>query len=274
MESKELKRKAELLRRRLLTLIYQGGTGHTGGDLSVLNLLTVLYNHTLHVDPKNPKMAGRDRFVLSKGHCAEALYVVLCDKGFFGEEELEAYGKYGAHLGGHPDNTIPGVEINTGALGHGLSVGVGMALSAKMDQKDWKTYVVMGDGEQAEGSIYEAAMAANKYHLDNLVAFIDRNGLQISGSTEKVMPLESICERWTAFGWDVKTIDGDSVEDIVYALDHVDFTNRKPHLFVSKSTKGLGVGFMENVAKWHHGVPSAAQYEEALKDIDNRIANC
>ena len=274
MESKELKRKAELLRRRLLTLIYQGGTGHTGGDLSVLNLLTVLYNHTLHVDPKNPKMAGRDRFVLSKGHCAEALYVVLCDKGFFGEEELEAYGKYGAHLGGHPDNTIPGVEINTGALGHGLSVGVGMALSAKMDQKDWKTYVVMGDGEQAEGSIYEAAMAANKYHLDNLVAFIDRNGLQISGSTEKVMPLESISERWTAFGWDVKTIDGDSVEDIVYALDHVDFTNRKPHLFVSKSTKGLGVGFMENVAKWHHGVPSAAQYEEALKDIDNRIANC
>ena len=149
-----------------------------------------------------------------------------------------------------------------------------MALSAKMDQKDWKTYVVMGDGEQAEGSIYEAAMAANKYHLDNLVAFIDRNGLQISGSTEKVMPLESISERWTAFGWDVKTIDGDSVEDIVYALDHVDFTNRKPHLFVSKSTKGLGVGFMENVAKWHHGVPSAAQYEEALKDIDNRIANC
>jgi transketolase len=274
MESKELKRKAELLRRRLLTLIYQGGTGHTGGDLSVLNLLTVLYNHTLHVDPKNPKMAERDRFVLSKGHCAEALYVVLCNKGFFGEEELEAYGKYGAHLGGHPDNTIPGVEINTGALGHGLSVGVGMALSAKMDQKDWKTYVVMGDGEQAEGSIYEAAMAANKYHLDNLVAFIDRNGLQISGSTEKVMPLESICERWTAFGWDVKTIDGDSVEDIVYALDHVDFTNRKPHLFVSKSTKGLGVGFMENVAKWHHGVPSAAQYEEALKDIDNRIANC
>lgn len=274
MESKELKRKAELLRRRLLTLIYQGGTGHTGGDLSVLNLLTVLYNHTLHVDPTNPKMAGRDRFVLSKGHCAEALYVVLCDKGFFGEEELEAYGKYGAHLGGHPDNTIPGVEINTGALGHGLSVGVGMALSAKMDQKDWKIYVVMGDGEQAEGSIYEAAMAANKYHLDNLVAFIDRNGLQISGSTEKVMPLESICERWTAFGWDVKTIDGDSVEDIVYALDHVDFTNRKPHLFVSKSTKGLGVGFMENVAKWHHGVPSAAQYEEALKDIDNRIANC
>ena len=274
MENKELKRKAELLRKELLTLIYQGGTGHTGGDLSVLNLLTVLYNHTLHVDPKNPKMADRDRFVLSKGHCAEALYVVLCDKGFIGRDELEAYGSCGAHLGGHPDNSIPGVEINTGALGHGLSVGVGMALSAKMDQKDWKTYVVMGDGEQAEGSIYEAAMAANKYHLDNLVAFIDRNGLQISGSTEKVMPLESICERWTAFGWDVKTICGDSVDDIVDALDHIDFTNQKPHLFVSKSTKGLGVGFMENVAKWHHGVPSAAQYEEALRDIDNRIANC
>jgi transketolase len=271
MNSKELTKKAETLRKNLISLIFHGGTGHTGGDLSVLNLLTVLYNHTLNVDPKNPKMADRDRFVLSKGHCAEALYTVLCDKGFIDQKELDAYGTCGAHLGGHPDNSIPGVEINTGALGHGLCVGVGMALGAKMDKKAWKTYVVMGDGEQAEGSIYEAAMAANKYHLDNLVAFIDRNGLQISGSTEDVMPLESIHDRWTAFGWDVKTINGDSVEDIMNALDNIDFNNHKPHLFISRSTKGLGVGFMENVAKWHHGVPSTAQYEEALKDIDNRI---
>ena len=271
MDNTSLKRKAELLRRKLITLIFQGGTGHTGGDLSVLNLLTVLYNHTLNIDPRNPRMADRDRLVLSKGHCAEALYTVLGDRGFIDQSELDAYGKCGAHLGGHPDNTITGVEINTGALGHGLAVGVGMALGAKMDGKTWKTYVVMGDGEQAEGSIYEAAMAANKYHLDNLVAFIDRNGLQISGSTEDVMPLEPIDERWTAFGWDVKTINGDDIDSIVSALDIIDWTCRRPHLFISKSTKGLGVGFMENVAKWHHGVPNAQQYEEALHDIDNRI---
>jgi transketolase len=271
MENKDLKMKAELLRRELVTLIFRGGTGHTGGDLSVLNLLTVLFNHTLNVDPKYPKMADRDRFVLSKGHCAEALYTVLADRGFIERAELDAYGTCGAHLGGHPDNSIAGVEINTGALGHGLSVGVGMALGAKMDGKTWKTYVVMGDGEQAEGSIYEAAMAANKYHLDNLVAFIDRNGLQISGSTEDVMPLEPIHDRWTAFGWDVKTINGDDIDSITAALDAIDWTSGKPHLFISKSTKGLGVGFMENVAKWHHGVPNAAQYEEALHDIDKRI---
>ncbi|MBO4754708.1 MAG: transketolase [Bacteroidales bacterium] len=271
MENKDLKMKAELLRRELVTLIFRGGTGHTGGDLSVLNLLTVLFNHTLNVDPKHPKMADRDRFVLSKGHCAEALYTVLADRGFIERAELDAYGTCGAHLGGHPDNSIAGVEINTGALGHGLSVGVGMALGAKMDGKTWKTYVVMGDGEQAEGSIYEAAMAANKYHLDNLVAFIDRNGLQISGSTEDVMPLEPIHDRWTAFGWDVKTINGDDIDSITAALDTIDWTCGKPHLFISKSTKGLGVGFMENVAKWHHGVPNAAQYEEALHDIDKRI---
>ena len=248
MDNQALKRKAELLRKKLITLIYQGGTGHTGGDLSVLNLLTVLYNHTLNVNPS--------------------------DKGVIDQTELDAYGTCGAHLGGHPDNSIPGVEINTGALGHGLSVGVGMALGAKMDQKNWKTFVVMGDGEQAEGSIYEAAMAANKFHLDNLVAFIDRTGLQISGSTENVMPLESIYDRWTAFGWDVKQINGDDIDSIVAALDAIDWKGGKPHLFISKSTKGLGVGFMENVAKWHHGVPNAAQYEEALHDIDIRIANC
>lgn len=269
--SKTLTIKAEHLRRRLIELIYQGGTGHTGGDLSVLNLLTVLYNHTLNVDSKNPSDPGRDRFILSKGHCAEALYVVLADKGFISEEELKEYGKFHAHLGGHPDNSIPGVEVNTGALGHGLSIGVGMAIAAKMDNASWKTYVVMGDGEQAEGSIYEAAMAANKYHLDNLVAFIDRNGLQISGRTEDVMPIEPILERWTGFGWDCHVADGDETSSLVDVLDHIDYTNHKPHLIVSETTKGLGVDFMENVAKWHHGVPNEEQFRRALSDIDERI---
>lgn len=270
-ENKSLTLKAETLRRRLIELIYHGGTGHTGGDLSVLNLLTVLYNHTMNVDPKNPKMADRDRFILSKGHCAEALYTVLADKGFIAEDELKEYGKFHAHLGGHPDNSIPGVEVNTGALGHGLSIGVGMALGAKLDKASWHTYVVMGDGEQAEGSIYEAAMAANKYHLDNLVAFIDRNGLQISGSTEKVMPIEPIMERWGGFGWDVYVADGDEISSLVETIDRINYSNGKPHLVISKTTKGLGVDFMENVAKWHHGVPNEEQYRQALRDIDERI---
>lgn len=274
METKEnnlLALKAETLRRRLIDLIYQGGTGHTGGDLSVLNLLTVLYNHTMNVDPANPRKADRDRFILSKGHCAEALYTVLADKGFISEDELKEYGKFKAHLGGHPDNSIPGVEVNTGALGHGLSIGTGMAIAAKMDKAPWRVFVVMGDGEQAEGSIYEAAMAANKYHLDNFVAFIDRNGLQISGSTENVMPLESIQARWTAFGWDVYTADGDEIPSLVETLDRINFSNGKPHLVISKTTKGLGVDFMENVAKWHHGVPNEEQYRQAVSDIEARI---
>lgn len=273
MDTKELHLKAEQLRLKLIDLIYSGGTGHTGGDLSVLNLLTVLYNHTLKVDAKNPKDPDRDRFVLSKGHCAEALYCVLNDKGFIPQSELDDYGKNYAHLGGHPDVTIPGVEINSGALGHGLSVGVGMALAAKMDKKAYHTFVVMGDGEQAEGSIYEAAMAGNKYHLDNLVAFIDRNHLQISGDTEDVMPLESIVERWTAFGWDVIEMNGDDVDAIVSTLDNIDFQNGKPHMVVSKTTKGFGVSYMENVAKWHHGVPTEEQYQEAVKEIKERIKN-
>ena len=274
MKTSELKQKCEQLRLNLINLIHSGKTGHTGGDLSVLNVLTVLYYRVLDIDPTNPKMPERDRFVLSKGHCAEALYCVLCDKGFISQEELDNYGKDFAHLGGHPDVTIPGVEINTGALGHGLSAGVGMALAAKKLKKAYKTYVVMGDGEQAEGSIYEAAMAANKYHLDNLVAIIDRNGLQISGLTEDVMPLENIRERWTAFGWDVKVMNGDDIADIVCTIEKINFQNGRPHLLISKTTKGLGVSFMENVAKWHHGVLNEEQYEQAVREINERIQKC
>lgn len=271
MENKQLKLKAEELRLKLIGLIHDAGTGHTGGDLSVLNTLTVLYNRVLNVDPKEPKKSDRDRFVLSKGHCAEALYTVLNDLGFISDKDFADYGKEYAHLGGHPDVTIPGVEINSGALGHGLSVGVGMALAAKMNKDNYHTFVMMGDGEQGEGSIYEAAMAGNKYKLDNLVAFIDRNGLQISGSTEDVMPLENIKERWTAFGWDVKEQNGDDIDDIVKTLDSIDYSNGKPHMIVSRTTKGYGVSFMENVAKWHHGVPKAEQYEQAVEDIKARI---
>lgn len=268
----ELEKKSEELRLKLVDLVYSGKTGHIGGDLSVLNVLTVLYHRILNVDPKQPRMKGRDRFILSKGHCAEALYCVLADKGFIAQQELDEYGKDHAHLGGHPDVTIPGVEINTGALGHGLSAGVGMALGAKLSGEAYKTYVVMGDGEQAEGSIYEAAMAANKYHLDNLVAIIDRNRLQISGATEDVMPIEDINARWTAFGWDVKEMNGNDITAIAATLEGIDFKNGRPHLIISNTTKGYGVSFMENVAKWHHGVLNAEQHQAAVNEISARIS--
>ena len=223
------------------------------------------------LDPKNPKAADRDRFVLSKGHCVEALYVTLEAKGFLKPEVLDTLGQFGSILSGHPTIEVPGIEVNSGALGHGLSIGVGMAIAAKMDKKDYKTYVLMGDGEQGEGSIYEAAMAANRYHLDNLVAIIDRNHLQISGNTEDVMPIDSIQERWSAFGWDVIAMNGDSMDDIVKTFDAIDYKNGKPHLLVSDTTKGKGVSFMEGIAKWHHGVLNEEQCKAAVAEIEERI---
>lgn len=272
MKPKELRKQSELNRKRLMEVIYNSGAGHTGGDLSVLNLLTTLYFDVMNVSPENPKDADRDRFVLSKGHCVEALYVVLEAKGFLKPEVLDTLGKFGSILSGHPTIEVPGIEVNTGALGHGLPIGVGMAIAAKMDKKSYKTYVVMGDGEQGEGSIYEAAMAAHQYKLDNLVAVIDRNHLQISGNTEDVMGIDNIRERWSAYGWDVIDMNGNDVDDILRVFHNIDYANRQPHLVISHTTKGLGVSFMEGVAKWHHGVPTAEQYEQAIRDIDARIA--
>ena len=278
---------AETNRKRLVEVVYRAKAGHIGGDLSCLNVMTALYFHVMQgLDPANPKAPGRDRFVLSKGHCVEALYVTLEAKGFLQSEVLDTLGRYGSILSGHPTIEVPGIEVNSGALGHGLSIGTGMALAAKMDtgeygayeaheangMKGYRTYVLMGDGEQGEGSIYEAAMAANKYGLDNLVAIIDRNHLQISGDTEDVMPLESIRERWTAFGWDVVTMNGDDMADIVGTFDAIDYHNGRPHLIVSETTKGRGVSFMEGIAKWHHGVLNEEQCRQAVAEIEARIA--
>ena len=271
MGIRELKIQSERNRKRLMEIIFQAGAGHTGGDLSCMNVLTALYFDIMHVVPQQPKWSARDRFVLSKGHCVEALYVVLEAKGFIELGMLDTLGKYGSVLSGHPTIEVPGIEVNTGALGHGLSIGTGMAMAAKMDGKDYKTFVLMGDGEQGEGSIYEAAMAGNQYHLDNLVAIIDRNHLQISGDTDNVMSLGNIKERWGAFGWDVTEMNGDDMEDIVKTFKSIDYTNGKPHLLVSNTTKGKGVSFMENVAKWHHGVPTVEQYGQAIAEIDARI---
>lgn len=273
MSTKELELLCEKNRKRLVEVVYNAHAGHIGGDLSCLNVMTALYFEVMrNISPANPKNPDRDRFVLSKGHCVEALYVTLEAKGFLKSEVMDTLGKFGSILSGHPTIEVPGIEVNSGALGHGLSIGVGMAIAAKMDKKDYRTYVLMGDGEQGEGSIYEAAMAGNRYHLDNLVAIIDRNHLQISGNTEDVMHIDSIKERWSAFGWDVITMNGDSMEDIVKTFAAIDYQNGKPHLLVSETTKGKGVSFMEGIAKWHHGVLNEEQCKTAVKEIEERIA--
>ena len=249
MKTKELILQSERNRKRLIEIIYKAKAGHIGGDLSCLNVLTALYFDVMNVDAGNPKDNLRDRFILSKGHCVEALYVTLESRGFMAKGILDTLGQYGSILSGHPTIGVPGIEVNTGALGHGLSVGVG------------------------EGSIYEAAMAARQYKLDNLVAVIDRNHLQISGDTEDVMGIDDIRDRWTAFGWEVKDMNGDDMEDIIRTFRSIDYANHHPHLLVAHTTKGKGVSFMEGVAKWHHGVPNNEQYELAIREISERIKN-
>ncbi len=263
---------SERNRRRLLEIIYSARAGHTGGDLSCLNVLTALYFHALNVSNTNLDDPDRDRFIMSKGHCVEALFVTLEAKGILPKEDLDTLGRYGSPLAGHPTSDIPGIEVSSGALGHGLSIGIGMALAAKMDGRSYRTFVLMGDGEQGEGSIYEAAMAGNQYKLDNLVAIIDRNHLQISGDTEDVMAIDDVRTKWTAFGWEVTDMNGDDMGDIVRTFDGIKYDGGKPHLIISHSTKGKGVSYMENIAKWHHGVPTLEQYEQALAEIDARIA--
>lgn len=267
----ELSLRAEEIRLRLLEVIYNSKSGHTGGDLSVLNALAVLYLHQLNVNPENPDMDNRDRFILSKGHCIEALYCVLEAAGFIDSETLNSYGTFKTKLAGHPSNKIPGIEFSGGSLGHGLSLGVGIAIAAKIDNKDYKTYVMMGDGELGEGSVYEAAMAGGHFKLENLVGIIDRNGLQISDTTEKVMALEPLRERWESVGWEVLEMNGDEVEDIVKTFNQLTFNNGKPHLIISHTTKGKGISYMENALNWHHGVPTEEQYKQAVKEITQRI---
>ena len=271
MDIKSLKLLSERNRKRLLDIIYNAGAGHTGGDLSCLNTLTVLYNHYLNVSKDNLDDDDRDRFVLSKGHCVEALYSVLESKGILDKALVDTLGKFGSPLAGHPLCTLPGIEVNSGALGHGLSFGLGTALAAKLDGRHYKTVVLMGDGEQEEGSIYEAAMAASAYGIGSLVAIIDRNMLQISGTTEEVMPIENVRARWEAFGWEVLEMNGDDVADIVRVLDSIDICADRPHLVIDHTTKGYGVSYMEGVAKWHHGVPDEQQYAQAVREIEQRI---
>lgn len=268
MDIKELEIEANEIRMELLNLIFNSQTGHTGGDLSSTEIITALYNEVLNIDPKNPKADDRDLFILSKGHSVEVLYTVLARRGFFPKKWLKSFSKRGSLLIGHPNNKIPGVEMNTGSLGHGLSVSVGMALGLKKQKSLSKVYCLMGDGEHAEGTIWEAAMAASNYKLNNLIAIIDRNHLQISGNTEDVMSLEPLKDKYISFGWDVIDIDGNNMKEVLNALSKEN-DSINPRLIIAHTVKGKGVKEMENVAKWHHGVPSLELMDSAINQLEN-----
>lgn len=283
MTDHELQLQAVALRRALLRVIHHAGAGHTGGGLSCLDILNVLYNRVLNVSPQTFTSPARDRYVQSKGHSVEALYVVLADRGFFPASELDTICRYRSHFVGHPTRHIPGIEMNTGALGHGLPICVGMALAAKMDDGNlqpptsnlqrpsaaarFRVFTLLGDGELAEGSNWEAALAAAHYKLDHLVAILDHNTLQITGPTREVMSNEPLADKWRAFGWSVRTVDGHDYAALTSALTAPPEPG-KPTFIIANTVKGKGVSFMENVAKWHHGVPSDAELAQALAELD------
>ncbi|ULO06185.1 transketolase [Paenibacillus sp. 19GGS1-52] len=266
-EITRLRRKAVEIRMTLLKLIHRAQTGHTGGSLSNTDILTALYYHTMKHDPQNPKWVERDRFIASKGHSVESLWAVLADLGYFPQAELATYSEFGTRLIGHPNNKVPGIEMNTGALGHGLPISVGMALAAKRDGLNYRVFCLMGDGEQAEGSVWEGAMAGAHYKLDNLVGIIDRNGLQISGSTEDVMGSEPLDRKWEAFGWNVVEIDGHDFGALLHAFDSAPQVPGKPTLVLANTIKGKGVSFAENKVEWHHHVLNDQQLEQALAEL-------
>jgi len=264
-----LSTKAKAIRQDIIKMITKANSGHPGGSLSATDILTTLYFHEMNVDPKNPKMEGRDRFVLSKGHAAPALYAVLAEKGYFDKEILMTLRRYGSILQGHPDmKKVPGVEISTGSLGQGLSVANGMALNGKIFKDDYRVYVVMGDGEQQEGQIWEAAMTAAHYKLDNICAFVDSNNLQIDGNVDKVMGVEPLTDKWRAFGWHVIEINGHDFDEIICALDEAKTVKNKPTVVIARTTKGKGVSFMENVCGFHGKAPTKEQEVQALEELN------
>ncbi|TYP57812.1 transketolase [Thermosediminibacter litoriperuensis] len=264
----ELTAVARKVRRHIIDMTAEAGSGHPGGSLSCTDILVALYFHVMKVDPKDPDWPERDRLVLSKGHAAPALYAVLAEKGYFPVEELLTLRKIDSRLQGHPDmKKTPGVDMTTGSLGQGLSAANGMAIAAKLDGKDYRVYAVLGDGELQEGQVWEAAMAASHYKLDNLTAFVDHNGLQIDGPIAEVMSPEIIQDKFRAFGWNVIDVDGHDFEDIIRGIEEAVNTKGRPTVIVAKTVKGKGVPFMENQVDWHGKAPSRQQAEEALKAL-------
>lgn len=263
-----LKVKVFDLRKDTVDIIMAGKGGHIGGDMSVMEILTALYFRVMNVSPQNADDPDRDRFVLSKGHSMEAYYAVLCAKGFLDLDDVkEKFSKFGSSYIGHPNNKLPGIEMNSGSLGHGLPVCVGMALAGKMNKKEYRVYTVMGDGELAEGSVWEGAMAASQYHLDNLCAVVDRNRLQISGCTEDVMGHDDLAERFSSFGWQVINVSGNDMDALFQAFSQAAETKGRPSVIIANTTKGFGSPVMENKANWHHKVPTQEEYNQIISDF-------
>lgn len=268
MEINALLEKSKMYRRKILQYIYQAKAGHTGGDLSVIDILNVLYNRIMNISPENFDQLNRDHYIQSKGHCVEALYVVLADRGFFPEEDLLTLTRYLSPYIGHPTCKVRGIEQNTGALGHGLAVSCGQALAAKKDGLTLKVFTVLGDGELAEGSNWEALMFAAHYRLDNLCAILDYNKQQITATNAEVMGLEPLARKLAAFGWAVEEVDGHHIPALVDRLEHLPFVTGKPSFLIAHTVKGKGVSYMENELRWHHGVPNTEQYVQALTELD------
>lgn len=273
MTEKELVQHSIEYRKKILKYIVGANAGHTGGSLSCIDILNVLYNKVLNVGPDTFTSPDRDRFIQSKGHCVEALFVVLADKGFFPEADLETLCKYKSHYIGHPTRKVNGIEQNTGALGHGMSLSVGTALAGKMDKKSYRVFTLLGDGELPEGSNWEAALTASHYKLDNLCAIIDKNTLQITGSTADVCNTDPLGKKFESFGWVVTEVDGHDLTKLTQVFSNLPLEANKPSLVIAHTVKGKGVSFMENQAKWHHGVPNKGQYEEALSELNNKLAS-
>ena len=269
MNHKDLQLKSIEYRKKILEIIYNSGAGHTAGSLSCIDILNVLYNYVLEIDPDNFKSFDRNHYIQSKGHSVEALYTVLCDKGFYTRDELNTLNKFDSHFIGHPTRKVKGIEHNTGALGHGLSVAVGMAIGLKLDKKPYKVFTLLGDGELSEGSIWEGLMSANKYQLDNLIIIIDRNRLQITGKTEDVNPIEPLKEKFLSFGMCVQEVDGNSVGQLQDIFRKIPFEEKKPNLIIANTVKGKGISFIENQVIWHHKVPNKNEFQDAQKELDN-----
>lgn len=267
-DHKGLNEITNVIRKDIVSMICKSKSGHPGGSLSAVEILTALYFDQMNIDPTNPKMEDRDRFVLSKGHAAPALYATLAQRGYFAKDELNNLRQLGSMLQGHPDmKKVPGVEMSTGSLGQGFSVACGMAMAAKLDNAPWNVYALLGDGEVQEGIIWEAAMSAAHYKLDNMIAFLDYNGLQIDGEVGSVMNINPIEDKFKTFGWNVITIDGHDFDQIFAALDMAKDTVDKPTMIIAKTIKGKGVSFMENQASWHGSAPSEEQLEQALSEL-------
>ena len=266
---KELENKSREIRKGIIEAVYSAQSGHPGGSLSIADILTVLYFDELNIDEKNPKWEDRDRMILSKGHCSPALYSCLANRGFFPVEELKNFRSLDSFLQGHPDmKKIPGVDMTTGSLGQGLSAANGMAIAGKLDKKDYRVYCLLGDGEIEEGQVWEAAMAANKYKLDNLCVIIDNNNLQIDGTIEEVMSSYPIDEKFRSFGFEIIKIDGHDIEEIMKAFEVAKNIKGKPTCIIAKTIKGKGISFMENRVEWHGKAPNEEQYIQAMKELE------